>query len=144
MLTVKDNRMSSKFPTVAGSRRMYWIGWAMSGLVLLFLFADSIAKLLRVPQVIQGTIGLGYPEYMVVPLGILLIVPAILYAIPRTAVLGAILVTGYLGGAIANHVRLESPLFSHDLFGVYVGVLTWGGLWFRDARLRALIPLRVL
>ncbi len=74
-------------------------------------------------------------------LGLILAIGTILYAVPRTAVLGAILLTGYLGGAVAMHFRVGSPLFSHTLFGVYLGVLAWGGLWFRDPRVRALIPI---
>jgi hypothetical protein len=76
-------------------------------------------------------------------LAVLLLIPTLLYIWPRTAILGAILITGYLGGAVATHVRIGSPLFSHILFGVYLGLMLWGGLWLRDPRLRALIPFRV-
>ena len=85
---------------------------------------------------------LGWPVSLAIPLGILLLSCLALYAIPRTAVLGAILLTGYLGGAVATHVRVADPLFSHVLFPVYVGAMLWGGLYLRDARLRALIPFR--
>jgi len=120
-------------------------GRTLSGLVILFLLFDAGLKLIA-PQVAirYSPPGLGWPldaptMYL---LGILLLIPTLLYIWPRTAVLGAILITGYLGGAIATHVRIGSPLFSHSLFGVYLGVMLWGGLWLRDANVRALIPLR--
>ena len=90
----------------------------------------------------EGTVKLGYPETVIVPLGIILLTCTILYVIPRTSVLGAILLTGYLGGAVATHVRVGDPLFTHVLFPVYLGVLIWGGLYLRDDRLPALIPLK--
>jgi hypothetical protein len=114
----------------------------MSALPALFLFVDSIGKLVKPAPVVEGTVQLGYPESVLLGLGLVLITCTVLYVIPRTAVLGAILLTGYLGGAIATHVRVASPLFSHILFPVYVAVLIWGGLYLRDERLRALIPLR--
>ena len=97
-----------------------------------------------VPLDIVVTTGnqLGIPSHLNRPLGVLLLVSAALYAFPKTSVLGAILLTGYLGGAIASHVRIGSPLFSHVLFGLYLGLMVWGGLWLRDRRLRALLPLR--
>jgi hypothetical protein len=91
---------------------------------------------------VAATTHIGYPLDVIRPLGAICLVCTILYAIPRTAVLGAILLTGYLGGAIASKVRIEDPLFSSTLFGVYFGLLVWGGLWLRDARLRAMIPVR--
>src|SRR6266542_5182776 len=108
----------------------------------LFLLADGVGKLVKPAPVVQGTVQLGYPESVLVGLGIVLLSCTVLYVIPRTAILGAILLTGYLGGAIATHVRVGSPLFSHILFPVYIAVLIWGGLYLRDERLRALIPLR--
>jgi hypothetical protein len=114
----------------------------MSALPALFLFVDGIWKLVKPAPVVEGTVQLGYPESVLLGLGLVLITCTVLYVIPRTAVLGAILLTGYLGGAIATHVRVASPLFSHMLFPVYVAVLIWGGLYLRDERLRALIPLR--
>ena len=92
--------------------------------------------------VVEGTVQLGYPESVLLGLGIVLLACTVLYVIPRTAILGAILLTGYLGGAVATHVRVGNPLFTHVLFPVYLGVLIWGGLYLRDERLRALIPLR--
>lgn len=107
------------------------LGWVLSGLVLLFFLIDALGKLLQVPQVLAGSQDLGYPVEMVVPIGVLLLVGAVLYALPRSAVLGAIYLTAFLGGAVAAHVRIGSPLFTHILFGVYVAVLMWAGLVLR-------------
>jgi len=126
----------------SGSSAMRWSGYALSGLVILFMVMDSVMKLLELPVVIQATIELGYPVETVRGLGLILLLCTVLYAWPRTAVLGAILLTAWLGGAVATHVRVGSPLFSHVLFGVYLGVVLWGGLFLRDARLRALLPLK--
>jgi len=120
-------------------------GHVLSGLVILFLLFDAGLKLVSPETAIQySPPDLGWP--LDVPtmtmLGLLLLIPTLLYIWPRTAILGAILITGYLGGAIGTHVRIGSPLFSHILFGVYLGLMLWGGLWLRDPRLRALIPLR--
>jgi len=120
-------------------------GRVLSGLVILFLLFDAGLKLVSPETAIKySPPSLGWPldvgtMYM---LGTLLLIPTLLYIWPRTAILGAILITGYLGGAIGTHVRIDSPLFSHSLFGVYLGLMLWGGLWLRDPRLRALIPLR--
>ncbi|MBV1690061.1 DoxX family protein [Novosphingobium sp. G106] len=121
-------------------------GWVMSGLLIAFLVMDAGMKLVPLQVVIETTAGLGYPTSlgMVRGLGILTLTCTALYAWPRTAVLGAILLTGYLGGAVATHVRIGSPLFSHVLFGVYLGLLAWGGLYLRDPRIRALLPFRTL
>ena len=123
-------------------KRDLWIGRVLSGLAVLFLTFDAALKLLRLPMAIEGTSQLGYPAGVVLPLGLVQVVCLVLYVVPRTSVLGAVLWTGYLGGAIATHVRLGNPLFTHVLFPVYVALLLWGGLWFRDGRLRALLPLR--
>jgi hypothetical protein len=123
--------------------RSFWIGWGMSGLVIAFLLMDATMKLLALPIVLETSGSLGFAGAdMARGLGALLLVCTVLYAVPRTALLGAILLTGFLGGAIATHVRVGSPLFSHVLFGAYLGVLMWGGLYLRDLRLRALLPLR--
>ena len=121
--------------------RALWIGRVLSALAVLFLTFDATMKLLRLPMAIDGTTELGYPASVVFPLGIVQVVCLILYLLPRTSVFGAVLWTGYLGGAIATHVRLGNPLFTHVLFPVYVALLLWGGLWLRDTRLRALLPL---
>lgn len=122
---------------------MVKFGWALSGLTLLFLFMDATAKLLALPVVVESSAALGLPggTYLARVLGVILAICAILYAVPRTSILGAILLTGYLGGAVAIHVRAGNPLFSHILFGVYVGVFAWAGLYLRDPALRTLLRL---
>lgn len=119
-------------------------GWSMSGLLVAFMVMDAGMKLVPLQVVIETTADLGYSTSlgMVRGLGILGLVCTALYALPRTAVLGAILLTGYMGGAVATHVRIGSPLFSHVLFGVYLGLLAWGGLYLRDPRIRAILPFR--
>ena len=112
----------------------------MSFLPALFLLVDAVAKLFKPAPVVEGTVKMGFSESVIVPLGIVLLVCTLLYLIPRTAVLGAILLTGYLGGAVATHVHVGDTLFS-ILFPVLFGCLLWGGLYLRDARLRALLPL---
>jgi DoxX-like family len=124
--------------------RAFWAGWVISGLVIAFMSMDAAMKLLALPVVLETSEALGFTGADTARgLGVVLFVCTLLYAAPRTAILGAILLTGYLGGAVATHVRVGNPLFSHVLFGVYLGVLLWGGLCLRDARVRALIPLRV-
>jgi hypothetical protein len=113
----------------------------MSVLPALFLLVDAIMKLVKPGFVVEATVELGYPESVIVPLGIVLLVCSLLYLIPQTAVLGAILLTGYLGGAVATHVRMGEGPFS-VLFPVVFGALLWGGLYLRDERLRSLIPWR--
>jgi len=132
--------MQSVIPTQPTSKVALWAGRIITTLVVLFLLFDCTIKLLNLPVAIDGTVVLGYQASVVVPLGILLLICLIIYLIPQTSVLGAILITGYLGGAIATHVRLENPLFSHILFPVYVGLMIWGGLYLRNQRLRALLP----
>lgn len=107
------------------------LGVGLSALATLFFVADAAGKLLEVAPVLQGTQELGWPASAVVPLGVLLLAGAVLYAVPRTAVLGAIYLTGFLGGAVAAHYRIGSPLGTHVLFGVYVGVVMWAGLALR-------------
>src|SRR6266513_3992812 len=124
------------------SRKTLWTGRILSALPVLFLLMDGIMKLVKPEPVVKATIELGYPESVIMALGIILLVCVILYVVPHTAVLGAILLTGYFGGAIAAQVRVGNPLFSHVLFQVYLAVLFWGGLFLRDPRLHALIPLR--
>jgi DoxX-like protein len=126
-----------------GRGRTFRVGWVMSGLVIAFMLMDSTLKLLALPVVLESGAPLGFPgAAMARELGLTLLICTVLYTVPQTAVLGAILLTGYLGGAVSTHVRVGSPLFTHVLFGVYVGVLMWGGLYLREARLRLLIPLR--
>jgi hypothetical protein len=132
----------SATPTAPVSKGKLWTGRIMSALPVLFLLMDGVMKLMKPEFVVKATVQLGYPESVIFPLGIIVLVCVILYVIPRTAVLGAILLTGYLGGAVATHVRVGDPLFSHTLFPVYFAILVWGGLYLREERLRALIPLR--
>jgi len=122
------------------SNKMMWSGYALSGLVTLFLLMDAAMKLLQLPIVAETGLALGWPAETAFPLGVILLICTLLYVWPRTSILGAILLTGYLGGAIASHIRIGNPLFIHVLFGVYLALFVWGGLWLRDARLRALLP----
>jgi hypothetical protein len=121
-----------------------WTGYVMSGLVIAVMILDGGAKLVPFDVTVEAAAGLGYPGSVQFTrgLGILLLICTAFYIYPRTAILGAILLTGYLGGAAATHVRVENPLFTHILFGVYLGIFAWGGLYLRDARVRALLPLR--
>ena len=124
-----------------GSTRL-WAGRISSVLVVAFLLFDGAIKLIPLDVVITTSQELGIPPQLARTLGVLTLICTLLYAFPRTAVLGAILLTGYIGGAIYVHVRAGSPMLSHTLFGVYLGLLAWAGLWLRDARLRAVIPWR--
>lgn len=128
----------------ATSKAARWAGYAMSGLVILFLLFDGGIKLVPLEIVTETSAQLGLPADAAFArlLGILTLIGVALYAVPQTAALGAILLTGYMGGAIATHLRIGSPLFSHVLFGFYLGVLIWGGLYLRDPHLRRLIPFR--
>ena len=122
------------------SRQALWTGRVISGLAVAFLIFDSVGKLLQVQPVIDGTKQLGYSPDIVFSLGVTLLSCVLAYLVPRTSVLGAVLLTGYLGGAVATHVRVGNPLFTHVLFPTYVAALLWGGLMLRDTRLRAFIP----
>ncbi|MCC6263373.1 MAG: DoxX family protein [Bryobacterales bacterium] len=118
-----------------------WVSRGAVGLAALFLFLDAFGKLAKVPQVIEGSSRLGFGEATLPGLGAALAISTLLYVVPRTSVLGAILLTGYLGGAVAAHVRIADPVFA-VLFPVLMGALVWGGIWFREAGLRSLLPLR--
>ena len=130
--------------TAKASRPALWLGRVLSGLVILFMLFDGAIKLVPWPIVTEtmDRMGYGSSESLARSLGAISLVCTVLYAIPPTSFVGAILLTGYLGGAMASHVRVGSPLFSHVLFGFYLGVMVWGGLWLRDGKLRALMPLR--
>jgi hypothetical protein len=121
------------------SSRARWAGRILTGLAVAFLTFDVAIKLVGVKEAVQGTVDLGYQPHHLPIIGVIGLVCLILYVIPRTAPLGAILWTGYLGGAIATHLRLDNPLFSHILFPIYIAALLWGGLYLRDARVRALV-----
>jgi hypothetical protein len=127
-------------PTVGAA---VWIGRVMSGLAIAFLAMDAGGKLIAPGMMIANSPPLGLPDspafYQL--LGGILAVCTLLYAVPRTAIFGAVLMTGYLGGAVAIHLRVASPLLGFTLFGVYLGLLDWGGLWLRDPALRALFPI---
>ncbi|MDX8516289.1 DoxX family protein [Mesorhizobium captivum] len=120
-----------------------WTGRALSAIVVLFMIFDGVIKLPPLSIVTETMVELGWPADPNIArlIGIIGLVSTVLYALPRTSVLGAILLTAYMGGAISTHVRIGNPLFSHTLFGVYLGVILWGGLYLRDAKVRALIPL---
>ena len=124
------------------STRSVWAGRILSGVAVLFLLFDASLKVLRLPVAVQGTVQLGYPAEVLVPLGIIQLACLVLYLTPRTSPLGAMLWTGYLGGAVATHVRMGHPLFTHVLFPTYVATLLWLGLFLRDARVRALVAPR--
>ena len=134
--------MPSDSTGVPVSKKSVWAGRLLGGLVVLFLISDGIFKFIKPAPVVDAFAHVGLPLGISVTLGILLLLCTALYAIPPTSVLGAILLTGYLGGAVATHLRVGDPLFSHILFPVYLGVLLWLGLYLREERLRALIPFR--
>jgi len=123
----------------ATSTRSRWAGRVLSGLAVLFLTFDLSIKLVGAKEAVAGTEQLGWSAHHLPILGTIQLVCLALYLVPRTAPLGAVLWTGYLGGAIATHLRLDNPLFSHTLFPIYVAALIWGGLYLRDARVRALV-----
>jgi hypothetical protein len=128
--------------TLAPSKGQLWAGRVLSALPALFLLFDATLKFIKPQAVIDGTIALGYSPSAITPLGVVLLICTLLYIIPTTQVLGAILLTGYLGGAVATHVRHGDPLFSHILFPTYLGVFLWLGLYLRDPALRNFIPFR--
>lgn len=133
--------MQSDIQPVPISKASVWAGRIIGGLPALFLLVDGIMKLVKPPVVVEATVKLGYPESIILGLGIVLLVSTVLYLVPPTSILGAILLTGYLGGAVATHVRVQEGVFS-IVFPVAFGVLLWLGLYLRDDRLRSLIPLR--
>lgn len=130
--------------TMPVSKPARWTGRILSGVVIVFLMLDGAIKLVPWPVVTEtlDRMGYGSSETLARSLGAITIACTLLYAIPPTSFVGAILLTGYLGGAMASHVRIGSPLFSHTLFGLYLGLMVWGGLWLRDRDLRRLMPFR--
>lgn len=134
--------MNSTLRNLPVSKPMLWTGRILSGLVILFLFLDGAIKVIPLPVVNETLIQLGYSgdvTSIARGIGVLTLVIGVLYAFPRTAILGAILLTGLLGGAMATHLRVSSPVFSHFLFGLYVGLVAWGGLYLRSPELRAIL-----
>lgn len=123
------------------SRKAILTGRIMSGFIIAFMLFDSVIKFIIPEPVVQTTVNeLGYQEHHIILIGVIGLIPTILYAIPRTSFLGAVLLTAHYGGAIAIHLRVDNPLFSHTLFPVYTAVLMWGGLWLRSNTLRGLLP----
>jgi hypothetical protein len=134
-----DNRYVQSL-TVSKGR--LWTGRILSAIPVLFLLMGSVMDLIKPDFVVKAMVQEGFPESVIVPLGITVLICTVLYAVPQTAVLGAILLTGYLGGAVATHVRAGDPLFSNILAPVYVAILIWGSLYLREPRLNRLVPLR--
>ena len=138
-----SNETTGAISAHRGGATFIWIGRVLTGLAAAFFVMDGTMKLIQPQFVIDATRGIGWPTdpATLAVLGFLLLACTILYLIPRSAALGAILLTGYLGGAVASHAQLGDPLFTHVLFGVYMGIFVWGGLWMRNPRIRALIPI---
>ncbi len=134
--------MDNAAQTVPISKGQLWTGRALSTVAILFMLFDTVIHAMRGPQVVQGFAQLGFPLSIAIPLSTVEFIGIVLYVIPRTSVLGAILLTGYLGGAVAAQVRIGAPLLGFVLAPVYVALFLWGGLYLRDERVRALIPLR--
>jgi hypothetical protein len=136
--------MPTSTDTTAPSKARRLTGRILSTLTVLFLVMDIVFKFIRPipPQVLQSVAQLGFQPGLLTAIGILLLICTVLYVVPATSVLGAVLLTGYLGGAVSLHVRVGNPLFGYVLFPVYVGVLMWAGLYLRESRLLALLPLR--
>jgi hypothetical protein len=142
-ISIEPTMETVTMPTtdVSISNKQLWAGRIFTGLPGLFLLMDAAMKLFKPTLVVRATVQLGYAESVIISLGIVLLASTLLYLIPRTALLGAVLLTGYLGGAVATNVRVGGPLFNIT-FPVFLGALLWGGLWLRDQRLRELLPLR--
>ena len=128
--------------TAPNPRAMTIAGWVLTGLFTAFMIFDVGIKLAQLPIVAETMRQMKFPPHLGLTIGVLEGIFLVLYIVPRTQVLGAILLSGVMGGAFATHLRMESPLFSHLLFGTYLGVMMWGGLWLRDPKLRTMIPLR--
>jgi DoxX-like family len=139
--TLAAQSLHSTQRTISSTR--LWAGRILSGLSAMFLLMDGGMKLAKPRFVVEATVQLGYPESVIVGIGLVLLASTIFYLVPRTAILGAILLTGYLGGAVASKVRVEADLFN-IVFPVVFGGLLWAGLWLRDRRLQQLVPLRAL
>jgi hypothetical protein len=131
--------IQATLPTTSSSTAKVWTGRTMGGLVILFMLMDSIFKFIVNEEVIKGTADLGFQVHHLPIMGTLGLITTLLYILPRTEILGALLLTAYWGGAIATHVRMDNPLFTHILFPVYLGILAWGALWIKSERLRNLI-----
>ena len=131
--------MQATLPAAAPSTAKVWTGRIMGGIVILFMVMDSMFKFIVNEDVVKATTDLGYQAHHLPIMGTLGLLATLLYLIPRTEIIGALLLTGYWGGAIATHVRMDNPLFTHILFPVYLGILAWGALWMKNERLRNII-----
>lgn len=129
-------------PLITSSPAVRWAGRIATGIAVLFLAFDTAIKLVAAGPAVEGTAELGFAAHLLRPIGLIELACLVVYLVPRTAPLGAVLWTGYLGGAIATHLRLGNPLFTHTLFPIYVAALLWGGLYARDVRVRALLHAR--
>jgi len=138
----QNRRRTQTRSSRSSSKARIWTGRIMTAVPVAFLIFDTVVKFLDLDVVRESLVTLGYPVTYAIVIGTIELVCLTAYLVPRTSVLGAVLMTGYLGGAIATHVRVGSPLPSHVLFPIYVAVLLWGGLYLREDRLRALMPLR--
>jgi hypothetical protein len=136
---MEEKFMQSATQTASVAKKRLWAGRIINALMVLFLLFDSVLKVMKLAPAVEATTRLGYPARLVLTIGIAELICVVLLVIPRTSILGAILLTGYLGGATATQVRLEDPWF---FFPVVISLLVWGGLFLRDERLRALLPLR--
>jgi hypothetical protein len=134
--------MTTAIDTASPSKARLWTGCVLTTLTTLFLVFDGAMKLVQPQPVTQAMTQLGFPLHLSVPIGIILLVCTVLYVLPPTAVTGAVLLTGYLGGAIVSQMRIGAPLLSTTLFPIYFAVLLWAGVYLREPRLRALIPIR--
>src|ERR1700680_3500442 len=142
MSASQASEISHSAARASSSKKSVWLGRIFSGLVVLFLIPDGIIKFIKPVPVVEAFAHLGLPLSLANVLGILLLLCAAIYVFPRTSVLGAILLTGYLGGAVATHLRVGDPLFSHVLFPTYLGVVVWAGIYLREVNLRMLVPTR--
>lgn len=132
--------MQTATQTLPSSTTALWAGRIISALAILFLIFDTVIKVLKLAPAVESTTQLGYPASLVIVIGVIELVCLAVYVIPRTSIFGSILMTGYLGGAIATNLRAGTPLFN-VIFPIIIGALLWGGIYLRDAQLRALVPL---
>ncbi len=124
------------------SKKTLWTGRILSGIAILFMLFDSVTKILRVDEVVKASAKFGYPVSLLSTIGVILLVCLVVYIIPRTSILGALLITGYLGGAVEANLRVGAPLFSNALFPIYFAILVWGGLYLREQRVREIFTLK--
>lgn len=134
--------MQATTTTTATNKSMLWTGRILTALAALFLLFDGVTHIMQIAPVVDAMNQLGYPANLALNLGIIQLICLLLYLIPSTSLLGAVLLTAYLGGAVATNLRIGAPLFSNVLFPVYLGLFIWGGLYLRDERLRAIFPFR--